>query len=81
MWTPANRQHYEVKGKQKKRYPTAESDAEWAWMAPLMPGTVHTGRPREVDLREVINALRYLVRTRCDWPYISARVRWAGLQL
>jgi putative transposase len=67
MWTVANRKHYEGKGKQGKRYPTDLSDEEWAKIAPLMPGAAHTGRPRKVNLREVVNALRYLVRTGCEW--------------
>ena len=36
-------------------------------MAPLMPGAARTGRRREVDLREVLNAIRYMVRSGCEW--------------
>jgi transposase len=36
-------------------------------MAPLMPKSGRLGRPREVDFREVINAVRYLVRSGCGW--------------
>lgn len=36
-------------------------------MAPLLPRAERTGRPRGVDVRAVINALRFLVRTGCDW--------------
>jgi putative transposase len=67
MWTPETRQQYEAKGPQKKRYPTDLSDEEWAHIAPLLPAVARTGRPRKVDFREVINAVRYLVRTGCEW--------------
>ena len=50
-----------------KRYPSDLTDEEWAAMAPLMPGAARTGRRREVDLREVLNAIRYMVRSGCEW--------------
>jgi len=36
-------------------------------IAPLMPKPRRRGRPREVEFREVINAVRYLVRSGCGW--------------
>lgn len=36
-------------------------------IAPLLPGRAKTGRPRQTDLRIVINALRYVVRSGCEW--------------
>lgn len=45
-----------------KRYPSDLTDEEWERMAPLMPSPGRRGRPREVEFREVINAVRYLVR-------------------
>lgn len=53
-----------------KRYPSDLTDEEWKQIAPLMPGSGRRGRPREVDLREVINALRYLVRSGCGWEML-----------
>ncbi len=50
-----------------KRYPTDLTDAEWVRIVPLLPSSHHLGRPRETDLREVLNAIRYLVRTGCGW--------------
>lgn len=43
------------------------TDEEWERIAPLMPGPGRRGRPREVEFREVINAVRYLVRSGCGW--------------
>jgi transposase len=55
-----------IEGK-TKRYPTDLTDEEWARIGPLLPGRHCTGRPRATDLREVLNAIRYLVRTGCGW--------------
>ena len=53
--------------KKTKRYPSDLTDEEWDRIAPLMPEPGRRGRPREVDFREVINAVRYLVRSGCGW--------------
>ena len=39
-------------------------------IAPLMPKPGRRGRPREIEFREVINAVRYLVRSGCGWPML-----------
>jgi len=53
----------------RKGYRTDLTDEQWALLAPLLPSdrSEHGGRPREVDLREVINTLLYLERTGCQW--------------
>ena len=43
------------------------SDAEWALVAPLIPPAKRGGRPREVDVREVLNAMFYVLSTGCQW--------------
>jgi transposase len=53
--------------KQTKRYPSDLTDKEWAAVAPLLPKVEPTGRPRTTDLREILNAIRYLVRSGCEW--------------
>ncbi len=53
--------------KKLKRYPTDLTDEEWVWIAPMLPGAAPTGRPCCVDLREVLNAIRYLARAGCGW--------------
>lgn len=54
-----------------RSYPTDLTDAEWALLAPLLdtPRT-GAGRPRTVDLRAVMNGLRYWLRTGCQWALI-----------
>lgn len=53
--------------KKTKRYPSDLTDEEWEQIVPLMPNPGRRGRPREVDFREVINAVRYLLRSGCGW--------------
>ena len=63
-WTDAARRHY---ARPAERYATDLTDAEWALLAPHLPAPNRLGRPREVDLREVLNAILYLLRTGCPW--------------
>lgn len=51
-----------------RRYTSDVSDEEWALIAPLLPlERSGPGRPLELDLRMVVNAIFYLVRTGCQW--------------
>jgi len=50
-----------------KRYPTDLTDEEWARIEPLLPKPAKTGRQRQVDLREVLNAIRYMARSGGGW--------------
>jgi transposase len=52
---------------QTHRYPTDLTDAEWARIEPLPPKASATRRRRRVDLREVLNAIRYMTRTGGGW--------------
>ncbi len=50
-----------------QRYPTDLTDDEWAILEPLIPPAKAGGRPRSADAREVVNAVRYLLRSGCAW--------------
>jgi len=50
-----------------KRYPTDLTDEEWARIAPLLPKPAKRGRKPAVDLREVLNAIRYMTRSGGGW--------------
>lgn len=54
----------------RKRYPTDLTDEQWALIEPLLPPAKPGGRPREVDLRGVVNALFYQARTGCQWDFL-----------
>jgi putative transposase len=53
----------------RKPYPSDLTDAQWEIVRPLIP-VYKVGRPREVDLREVVNALLYLNRSGCQWDML-----------
>ena len=52
---------------ERKPYPTDLTDEQWTVLEPLLERPVGPGRPTRVDLREIINALRYQARTGCQW--------------
>lgn len=53
-----------------QRYPSDLTDREWEFVEPFIRATHGPGRPRELDMREVFNAIRYLNRTGCQWEYL-----------
>jgi transposase len=57
MWTP---------------YGSDLTDAEWAIIAPLLPAPRRTGRPRRWPMRELMNAIFYVLRSGCPWRMVPA---------
>ena len=53
--------------KTRKAYPTDVSDAQWLIIEALLPPAKRGGRSRSVCMREVINAIFYLLRSGCAW--------------
>ena len=51
----------------RKLYSTDLSDAQWAWLEPHLPAPKASGRPRVYPLREILNAIFYVVRSGCSW--------------
>ena len=60
MWTVENRGSYDRGG---LRYPSDVTDDEWAHIAPLIPPAKRGGRKRNVDVRDVVNGLMYILST------------------
>jgi putative transposase len=48
-------------------YPTDLTDAQWQLLAPLIPPAKSGGRPRTNDMREIVNAILYILRGGCSW--------------
>lgn len=67
MWTKKDCARQQKLAKTVKRYPSDLTDKEWALVRPLLPPVFREGRRRKTDLREIINALRYLIRSGCSW--------------
>jgi putative transposase len=51
----------------RKRYPTDLSDAEWNYIEPHLPAPKGYGRPSTHSLREILDAVFYLLRSGCQW--------------
>jgi transposase len=64
MWTTENRKRYD---RSQLRYPSDLTDAEWAYVAPLIPPAKRGGNKRTVDIREVMNGVMYVLSTGCQW--------------
>lgn len=64
MWTASARLQYVRAG---RRYATDVSDAEFALIESLLPNAKRGGRPRTTPLREVLNAILYVLRSGCQW--------------
>jgi putative transposase len=54
----------------RKSYPSDLSDAQWTILASLIPPKIGKGENRKVNLREVVNAIFYQLRTGCQWDYL-----------
>lgn len=48
-------------------YPSDLTDEQWLLVEPHIPPPRPGGRPREADMREVVNGILYLTRTGCQW--------------
>jgi len=52
--------------KKRKTYESDLTDQEWQIIEPLLPKSKE-GKPRNVNIREVINAINYLLKSGCSW--------------
>jgi transposase len=64
MWTKLNRGRYD---RSQLRYPSDLTDEEWSLVAPAIGPAKRGGNKRTVDVREVVNALLYVLSTGCQW--------------
>ncbi len=69
MWTPATRRQDSRAG---LRYETDLTDAEWRLVAPLLPAPKRTGRPLSWPLREIVNAIFYVMRGGIAWRLLPS---------
>jgi putative transposase len=59
-------------------YSTDLTNSTWELISPLLPGAQHGGRPRTTDVRAVLNAIFYLLRTGCQWRLLATGVSGVG---
>lgn len=67
MWSADERERYD---RRKLRYPSDLTDAEWALIEPHIPPAKRGGRRREVDVREVLQGILYVLETGCQWRHL-----------
>ena len=67
MWTPTTRRQH---SRDHLRYETDLTDAEWAIVEPMLPLPLEGGRPAKWPLREIINAIFYILRGGIPWRLI-----------
>jgi transposase len=64
MWKP---EHRLIARRSGLRYDSDLTDEEWALIAPMIPPAKRGGRKRGVDVREILNAIFYVLWTGCQW--------------
>jgi putative transposase len=57
----------ELQNIKRTAYPTDLTDRQWRIIEPLIPPAKRGGRPRTTDMREIVNAVIYVVKSGCDW--------------
>ena len=65
-------------GQVRKKYPSDRTDAQWAIVEPLLllaKQSLRGGRPRKVNMREVLKTLLYVNRSGCPWGMVPHDVR------
>jgi putative transposase len=58
--------------RRRRAYPSDVTDKEWAILEPLIPAAKPGGRPQEIERREIVNSILYVLRSGCPWrllPY------------
>lgn len=63
-WTGTTRLKYAREG---LRYTSDTTDAEWEVIAPHLPAPRRLGRPREIEMRSVVDAILYISTNGCNW--------------
>ncbi|MBK5928428.1 IS5 family transposase [Rhodobaculum claviforme] len=66
-WTELPRAQH---GRKTGRHPSDLTAEEWAVVDPLLPGRNRLGRPRQVDLRRVWNAIWHIAASGCAWSFL-----------
>jgi len=54
----------------RKPYPSDLTEAEWAILEPLLPPAKRGERPRTVAMRQVLNAIFYVLKSGCQWDML-----------
>jgi len=69
MWTPTTREHH---NRRAARYQTDLTDGEWSLIESRLPPARRTGRPRAWPMREIVNAIFYVLRGGIAWRLLPS---------
>ena len=69
MWTPTTREQH---NRSTTRYQTDVTDGEWQLLEPLLPPPCCAGRPRKWAMREIVNAIFYILRGGIAWRLLPS---------
>ncbi len=70
MWTPTTRAQHSRAG---LRYGSDVTDAEWLILGPFLPAACRCGCPRKWEMREIVNAIFYVLRGGITWATPALR--------
>jgi transposase len=65
--------YFATLARMRKPYPTDLSDAEWKYIEAHLPAPNGFGRPRTHSLREILNAVFYLLKSGCQWRLLRLK--------
>ena len=54
----------------RRAYGSDLTDEQWALLEPLIPKPLPGGRPAEIERREIVNGILYVLRTGCGWRHL-----------
>jgi len=73
MWPPASRGQ-STQTRRTPRYQTDLTDTDWRLIEPQLPPAKTTGRPRAWPMREIVNAIFYVMRGGIAWRVLASDV-------
>src|SRR6266436_7662877 len=53
--------------RERRVYASDVTEKEWAILEPLIPAAKLGGRPQEIERREIVNGILYVLRSGCPW--------------
>jgi putative transposase len=68
--------------RERRVYPSDVTDQEWAILELLIPAAKPGGRPQEIERREIVNGILYVLRSGCPWRMLPHNLpNWSPVYL
>ena len=62
----------------RRAYASDLTDAQWALLEPLIPRPLPGERPAEIERREIVNGILYVLRSGCGWRHLGIAPKLEG---